>query len=247
VFTGPLSWVNYCSDYTYAGGGMLVATVLSYTIGALLATVVDMTDPVANLRAVLPSWFLIPFLFVVVWSAVANNVINVYSAGLALLALHVQVKRWLSVTFVGVLTAAFAYYAIVVSDFSSAMTEFLLLQLIWLAPWVVMELVDYAGRRGDYEMEALHTWGTGSYWYQNGWNWVPLGIFAVAIAASIPFANHQLLHTRFATDTLGGADLSAFVAMLVAATLYWPYIRRRALERTPTAVTPDEVAPEKVT
>lgn len=234
VFTGPLSWVNYASDYTryypkntspkkitlWAGSGMLIATLLSYPIGCLLATVVDMGDPIANLPAVLPAWYLAPFLFVVFWSCVANNVLNVYTAGLALLTLRIKVKRIVSVTIIGILALIFCYFALFVYNFVPIFEQFLLLQMLWLAPWCVLMLADYWLRKGEYDSHSLHSWGDGKYWYNNGFNWRGIAAFLIAIAASIPFANSELLNTPLATDVLGGADLSFFVGMIVAFVLY---------------------------
>jgi len=41
----------------------------------------------------LPTWYLIVFLAVVIWSSIASNVLSLYSAGLGLLALRVVVPR----------------------------------------------------------------------------------------------------------------------------------------------------------
>ena len=234
VFTGPLSWVNYASDYTryyakntsskriilWAGGGMLIATMLSYPIGSLLATVVDMGDPIANLPKILPTWYLAPFLFVVFWSCIANNVLNVYTAGLALLTLRIKVKRIVSVSIIGVLAMIFCYFALFVYNFVPIFQQFLLLQMLWLAPWCVLMLTDYKLRKGEYEPQSLHHWGEGEYWYSNGFNGRGIAVFFISIIVSLPFANSELFHTRLATDILGGADISFFVGMIAAFVLY---------------------------
>ncbi|MEO5729728.1 MAG: cytosine permease, partial [Byssovorax sp.] len=102
MFAGPLSWTNYAADYSrylpedadvthvalYSGLGMGVAGVVGSSIGALLATLVDMHDPLSNVPRLLPTWYLLLFLAAVIWGAVANNVMNLYTAGLGLLALR---------------------------------------------------------------------------------------------------------------------------------------------------------------
>jgi nucleobase:cation symporter-1, NCS1 family len=237
VFTGPLSWVNYGSDYTryypqstkvgqifkWAFLGMFIPTLISYPIGAALATTVDMSNPVNNLPAILPTWFLAPFLFIVIWSCIANNVLNTYTAGLALLALHLKVKRWLSVVLIGIIAAVFCYYAIFVYDFTPIFQQFLQLQMIWLAPWVTLMLMDFVYRREHYDVQGLHLWGKGSYWYNNGFNWAGLAIMIIAILVSLPFANSTLFSTAFARDVMGGADISYFVGIIVAVLLYLVY------------------------
>jgi NCS1 nucleoside transporter family len=237
VFTGPLSWVNYGSDYTryypqstkvsqifkWAFLGMFIPTLISYPIGAALATTVDMSNPVNNLPNILPTWFLAPFLFIVIWSCIANNVLNMYTAGLALLALHLKVKRWISVLLIGIMAAIFCYYAIFVYDFTPIFQQFLQLQIIWLAPWVALMLIDYVYRRGQYKVNDLHLWGRGSYWYNNGFNWAGLGILVVSVLISLPFSNSTWISTPLSRDVLGGADISYFVGIIVAVVLYLLY------------------------
>lgn len=237
VFTGPLSWVNYGSDYTryypqstslkaifnWAFLGMFIPTIIIYPVGAALATVVDMSDPVASLPNILPTWFLAPFLFIVIWSCVANNVLNTYTAGLALLALHVKVKRTISVSLVGIVAAIFCYYAVFVYNFVPIFQQFLLIQMLWLSPWIALMLMDFVFRRDRYDVQGLHLWGKGSYWYDNGINWAGLAIMLLSIAAELPFANEALFHTKLATDTLGGADISYFVGIIAAVILYLIY------------------------
>ncbi len=95
IFAGPISWVNYASDYSryfptnmswkrivvMSALGMGISAVFGSLIGTVLATVVDMSNPIANLPKVLPAWYLVPFLLVVIWGAIANNVLNLYTAG----------------------------------------------------------------------------------------------------------------------------------------------------------------------
>jgi NCS1 family nucleobase:cation symporter-1 len=85
IFAGPLSWVNYASDYSrylptstslkrvvlMSALGMGIASVAGALIGTVLATAVDMSNPIANLPKVLPGWYLVPFLLVVIWGAIA--------------------------------------------------------------------------------------------------------------------------------------------------------------------------------
>jgi NCS1 family nucleobase:cation symporter-1 len=80
IFAGPLSWVNYASDYSryfpsttswkrivvMSALGLAIASVAGSVIGTVLATVVDMSNPIANLPKILPNWYLVPFLLVVI-------------------------------------------------------------------------------------------------------------------------------------------------------------------------------------
>lgn len=235
IFAGPLSWMNYASDYSryfptstswksivfMSGLGMLVSTGLGSLIGTVLATLVDMSNPVANLPKILPSWYLVPFLFVIIWGAIANNVLNLYTAGLGLLALRIYVPRWVAVCIVGVLATTLTCIAVFVYNFMSLYAEWLSLTLILLSPWTAILLVDYFVRRGRYDVEALHTWNTGPYWYSKGWNWPTLGVYLIGVVAAFAVTNSALWSSPISTRFLGGGDLSLFAGLIITGVLYY--------------------------
>jgi purine-cytosine permease-like protein len=246
IFAGPISWTNYASDYSryfrrdtnprqvvfWAFLGMLTSSLLAGFVGAVLATLVDMSNPVDNLPKILPGWYLVPFLLVVIWGATANNVLNLYTAGLGLLALRVQVPRWIAVCMVGVIAAILTFIAVFVYNFMALYAQWLSLTLILLCPWVAILLVDYFVRGGKYDAEALHTWGRGPYWYKSGVNWPALGVYVVGVLASLAFANSTLWQSPIATGALGGADLSLFAGLIVTGVLYY-FLARAQLASKP--------------
>jgi len=241
MFAGPLSWANYASDYSrylpedtdwkqvalYSGLGMGVANVLGCLIGALLATLVDMNDPLANIPSILPVWYLVAFLAAVLWGTVANNVLNLYTAGLGLLALRIHTQRWIAVLIVGIGASVLTYIAIFVYNFMSLYAQWLTLTLAFLSPWVAILLMDYWLRRGHYDVTGLHTWGVGAYWFHNGVNWRALGIYILGIVAALVFSNSTIWASPLAVNYLGGADLSLFVGFLLTGTLYYLIEGRR--------------------
>jgi NCS1 family nucleobase:cation symporter-1 len=241
MFAGPLSWANYASDYSrylpedtdwkqialYSGLGMGIANVLGCTIGALLATLVDMSDPLANIPQLLPVWYLVLFLAAVLWGAVANNVLNLYTAGLGLLALRVHAPRWVAVLVIGIGASVLTYIAIFGYNFMDLYAQWLILTLSFLSPWVAILLVDFWLRRGRYNVIGLHTWGRGPYWFRNGINWSALGIYLLGIVAALAFSNSTVWASPLAVDYLGGADLSLFVGFLLTGTLYYLVESRR--------------------
>jgi purine-cytosine permease-like protein len=251
IFAGPISWTNYASDYSryfkrdtnprqvafWAFLGILVSSLLAGFVGTVLATLVDMSNPVDNLPKILPGWYLVPFLLVVIWGATANNVLNLYTAGLGLLALRVQVPRWIAVCLVGVIAAILTFIAVFVYNFMALYAQWLSLTLILLCPWVAILLVDYLVRGGKYDVEALHTWGRGVYWYKNGVNWPALGVYAVGVLASLAFANSTLWQSPIATGALGGADVSLFAGLIVTGALYY-FVARAQLAPKPANPSP---------
>lgn len=241
IFAGPLSWVNYASDYSryfpkntswqrivlMSGLGLGIAAVFGSLIGTVLATVVDMSNPIANLPRILPGWYLVPFLLVVIWGAIANNVLNLYTAGLGLLALRVKAQRWVAVCLVASLATVLTCIAVFVYNFMSLYAEWLSLTLILLTPWTAILLVDYFLRRGQYDVEGLHSWGSGPYWYRGGFNWPALIVYLVGIAAALAVANSTLWASPISTNFLGGADLSLFIGLIVTGGLYYLVVRRQ--------------------
>jgi NCS1 family nucleobase:cation symporter-1 len=157
----------------------------------------------------------------VIWGATANNVLNLYTAGLGLLALRVQVPRWIAVCLVGVIATILTFIAVFVYNFMSLYAQWLSLTLILLCPWVAILLVDYLVRGGRYDAEALHTWGRGPYWYSGGINWPALGVYLVGVLAALAFANSTVWQSPIATGALGGADLSLFAGLIVTGLLYY--------------------------
>jgi len=246
IFAGPISWINYASDYSrylprrtsnrgvffWAFLGMAASSVLGGFIGSTLATLVDMSNPLGNLPKVLPGWYLYPFLAVVIWGTTANNVLNLYTAGLGLLALRIKVQRWLAVCLVGAIATVLTLIAVFGYNFMTLYAEWLSLTLIFLTPWGAILLVDYLVRRGNYDIEGLHTWGRGPYWYRAGINWPALVVYAVGIVASLALANSTLWQSPISKNLLGGADLSLFAGLIVTGVLYY-LVARSQVARWP--------------
>ncbi|HEX6288802.1 MAG TPA: cytosine permease [Herpetosiphonaceae bacterium] len=240
MFAGPLAWTNYAADYArylprqtkgtrvafYSALGMGAANILGCSIGALLATLVDMNDPLANVPHLLPVWYILIFLAAVLIGAVANNVMNLYTAGLGLLALRVHAPRWIAVLVIGVIASMMTYIAVFMVDFMTFYAQLLLLSLCFLAPWAAILIVDYWLRGGRYHIRGLHTWGSGPYWFRNGVNRSAVVVYLAGIIASFAFSNSTLWASPLVIAYLGGADLSLFVGMVLTGTLYYVTERR---------------------
>lgn len=232
---GAISWVNFASDYSRylprdterraIVGWVTLATVIPGCLygglGVVLGTLVDTSDPINNLPSILPSWFLLPFLVVVIAGVVANNVMNSYSSGLSLLALGVKIKRYQSVFVDAVITVVLACVALFIYDFSTVFTQFLSMLVILLAPWAGVFVVDFFLRRGNYASDDLLLPSGGAYWYSRGVGWRALTALLVGVIAGALVANTALFQGFIAMDYLGGADLSPFVGLGVGAGLYY--------------------------
>ena len=231
---GAMSWVNFASDYSRylppnsdrpaIVGWVTLATfipgVLYGGLGVVIGTLVDTSDPVGNLPKILPNWFLLPFLIVIIAGVVANNVMNSYSSGLNLLALGVKVERYKSVLIDGVITVAAACIALFVYDFSTVFIQFLSLLVIVMSPWAGIFIVDYYRRRGQYKPHDLVRQSGGAYWYNEGFNWPALIALFIGIVAGGLCANTALWQGYLSMHYLGGADLSPIVGLILGGLLY---------------------------
>ena len=186
---GPFSFLNYPADYTrylptsasrtqtawWTALGAFLPSALIEIAGVLLATGIDMSDPVNTLQSFIPGWFLLPFLAVVVLGLVSNNILNSYSSSLSLMAAGLKVKRVYSVLIDGVVMTIVAAWAIFFFNFIGFWTQFLSMMVIWLAPWGGVLAVDYWLRHTHYRPAELLREHGGTYWYRSGVNWRGIG------------------------------------------------------------------------
>jgi len=241
---GPFSFLNYPADYTrylprsssrlqtagWTALGAFLPSALIEIAGVLLATGIDMFDPINSLQSFLPGWFLLPFLLVVVLTLVSNNILNSYSSGLSLLAAGLRVKRHHSVLIDAVVMSIIAGWAIFFFNFIGFWTQFLSMMVIWLAPWGGVFAVDYTLRHTRYHPEELLKERGGAYWYSSGVNWRAIAAFAIGALAALFTTNSPLWVSPLVSGPLGGADLSCFAGFIVAGLVYYALARRRAVD-----------------
>ncbi len=174
-------------------------------LGALTATLGMQTGPM-DFIARLMGVFTIPALITVIFSILPNNVIAIYSGGLAALAMGLPLKRWAS----ALLTAGLG--ALIISFGSGKLaqtyTNFLLLLSYWIAPWLGVVLSDFY------------------YHKANPWRkdepkgWIGIFSFLCGVLISIPFMSSVLYVGPVAKNYLGGADISYFLSLLVSVLVY---------------------------
>jgi nucleobase:cation symporter-1, NCS1 family len=238
----PFSFVNIASDYsrylpkrtsgaritlwTTLGGA--IPGVLITVFGVAAATATNMTDPVAGLKAILPKWFFVTYLAVIVFGTITNNFLNTYSSGMSLLALGLKMRRWQAVLIDAVIGTALSAYALFVSNFTNSFTSFLSLMVVWIAPWCGIYLADMALRRGNYDVVALFQRG-GQYWFRRGVNPVALGWFVAGIALALLFAS-STIYSGPLTGLVGGGDISIFVGFVIPLAGYYLTARGRAAQ-----------------
>ena len=194
-----LGWVNAAADYSrylprrsssagvvgWTTFGAAAAPVFLLVFGLLLAgssaglSKAIGADPIGALAALLPTWFLVPFIIVAVLGLVGGAVLDIYSSGLALLALGLRVPRYVAALIDGtIMTAGTIYVVFVAGNFLSQFEGFLITLGVPIAAWCGVMLTDIALRRRDYSEPELYR-PAGRY---GDIRWLPVTVIAVATA-----------------------------------------------------------------
>jgi len=183
--------------------GSVIACVWLEILGALTATLGLSAGPM-DFFTKLMGFFAVPALISVVLSIMPNNVMAVYSGGLAALAMGAPLKRWTAALVTGGIAALLIFFGS--GQFADTYKNFLLLLSYWIAPWLGVIIVDHFFRR-------LAPVGS-----EHGWS--GMLAFVCGVAISIPFMSSALYTGPVAKAYLGGADISYFISMLVSAAIY---------------------------
>jgi purine-cytosine permease-like protein len=227
LFNGP-DWVRYLPSATPARTVFRHVFWASYlpslaltSMGALCATLGDMSDPVAGLKPFIPHWLFIVYIFAVIGGSLANNIPTYYSSGLSLQAVGLKVHRNVATGLDVVVSTALALYILFVRDFSTALDDFISLLVLWVGPYGGVWICDGYLRGGKFDVHAIHGKGgaPGRYWGWRGINApgcvaLSTGMIAAALTMKSPLYDGPI------AIALGGADLSWVVGLPVAAASY---------------------------
>lgn len=213
----PATSAKAVLGWTALGG--FVPGVVVCSLGACAATAVDMADPQSGLQTILPGWFDPLFLLALILGTVALNALTAYSAGLALQAVGIRIRRSLSVLADGTAAVSLTLYALLVSDFLDTVSNVLQLTVVLLGPAMTVYAMDIWLRRNRYDGPTLMDETPESpYWYAAGVN--PAGALALmgGVTASALCAN--TLYTGPIARALDGLDLALPAGIAVSASLY---------------------------
>ena len=73
-------------------------------------------DPIGALGTILPTWFLVPFILVVVLGLIGGALLDIYSSGLSLLAAGLRVPRPVAAMIDGVLMVLGTVFVVFFAD-----------------------------------------------------------------------------------------------------------------------------------
>jgi NCS1 family nucleobase:cation symporter-1 len=194
-----LGWTIMAADYSRylprrsSGSGIAWWTTFSISLPPVILLVFGLllagsstglskaiaSDPIGALAVLLPVWFLVPFAVVAVLGLIAGSVLDIYSSGLALLALGLRIPRWAAALVDGTLmTAGTIYVVFVAGNFLAQFEGFLITLGVPIAAWCGVMLADIALRRADYREAELYD-RAGSY---GDIRWLPVGLVVLASA-----------------------------------------------------------------
>jgi purine-cytosine permease-like protein len=235
-------YTRYCPANTSKKGivgwvflGTAVPEILVMTLGAVVATSIAGIGqgtggflPFAH-QSVIPAWFVVVFMIFAALQLFAINSLDMYSSGVTLQAIGVPVKRFQAVIVDCIIALGVTMYAVFNSSFSTYLSDFVDVVIVWIAPWSAVFLVDWVLRRYRYVPSDLQKTDKSSmYWRSGGIFWPALiaqvvGMFAAISALSATFTLPHWLNevTYHTADSYGyGADFSIFMGMAVGALVY---------------------------
>jgi nucleobase:cation symporter-1, NCS1 family len=194
-------------------------------VGAWLASRLGASDPLAGIHTAGDHVFggLGSLLVVLsVLALVATMGLNAYSAMLTVVTGADSVRKVTTgrgIRVVTILGCAVVWTVLgvwVLTSFSAALSNSLLIMLYLLSPWTAVNLVDYFFvRRGHYAITEIFTPG-GLY---RNWAWRGLLSYLLALGLEIPFMALSF-YTGPAARGLSGVDISFVVGMVVAGGTY---------------------------
>ncbi|WP_395693463.1 purine-cytosine permease family protein [Nocardioides sp.] len=237
IASGPISYLYNCPDWvrylpsqtrsssvvwtvTLSGG---LTALLLCIMGALLAGIGDMSDPVAGVKAHVPTWAFLLYTIAAAGGSIANNVVTYYSSGLALQSMGVPLHRYVATALDAIVSTGIVLYILFVQDFTTALNSFVSLLIVWLGPFAGVWIADGLRRRWRYDYRAVHVDvrnGRGTkYWYWRGinlTNWTAMlaGVVACLLTVDSP------AYVGVLSNAWGGADLSWIVGLVVGAGSY---------------------------
>ncbi|MCQ8189638.1 purine-cytosine permease family protein [Streptomyces rugosispiralis] len=238
-----VTWAPYVSDYSrylpedtprgttfwYTYLGSAVGGTLTMVIGAMAAAINDKAlnaDAIGFLADRYPAISGL-VVFALLMSMIPAGAEGAYGAFLSTLSIFSRKDSLRSpalarALFVIGFTLVGAVLAILSSgSMITTYTNITLFLLYLLIPWTAINLTDYYFvRRGHYDISALFE-PDGRY---GRCNWGTVILYAVSIAAELPFVNSSL-YVGPLVEPLGGADIAWLVGLVVGAVGYYALAR----------------------
>jgi len=215
------------SVFWYSYAGMFVPTVWLAILGATIASVTQDTDPAKMVSAVFGGVTSILVLLMVLHGPIATNILNVYSAALAVLSMGIRLSRFALAIIVGIVGYAVTIYFIFAPSFAKAFDNWMISLLLWMSPFAGVMLADfYIKRKSKIEVAELYRAPDKSAYGDINWSGMTAFVVGLVAGWSVEDGLVPALQGPIATGLLGGADLSWLVGIVVSGGMYLALSRR---------------------
>jgi nucleobase:cation symporter-1, NCS1 family len=234
LFNGP-DWVRYLPSATQGSAvfrrvfwASFLPSLALAIMGAVSATLGNMSDPVMGLKPFIPAWLFTIYIFAVIGGSLANSIPTYYSSGLSLQAVGLNLHRNLATALDVVFATAISLYILFVQDFSTALDDFISVLVVWVGPFGGVWICDGYLRHARFDSHAIHSkaGAEGRYWGWHGLN--PSGCIALAVGmVAAALTMRSPLFDGPIAILLGGSDLSWILGFPVSALTYIGLTRLR--------------------
>jgi NCS1 family nucleobase:cation symporter-1 len=254
--TWQISYAPYVADYsrylpsatrtsaaflwTYCGS--VIASVWMMIFGSMAVSVAAKAFGQGNVSFITglgprgTSWV---FSLIIILGTMAVNPLNLYGAFMSSTTTISALARFRmrpSVRLAFIVTAAVISTGVAVigqSNFLANFSNFILFLSYFLIPWTAINLADfYLVRHERYDIDAIFD-PDGIY---GRVNWGTMAAYLIGIGSELPFMNTSF-YVGPAVNSLGGADISWMVGLVVAGALYYVF-HRPVAQRGGTAAAP---------
>lgn len=240
--SGGFSWVGTGSDYTRylpkntsspriwwaVEIGNCIPIIALQVLGAAVASVTPLAeDPISGIPSALPDVFFVPYVVIAILTLLSINASSMYSSGLNLQTLGLNVRRTRAVFFDLIVGGTIAFFAVLAPTFEDALGVFLSLFGLWVAPWAGVYLCDWIARRGKYEPESLFPTPTdkGMYWGRGGVRWPAVVSQVVGMIIGGLWAEVEGVFTGPLMQASGGVNLSIPIGFVMGFVIYLLFTR----------------------
>jgi len=235
----PISYAPFANDYSryvrreeggaklvwLSFGGMMIGCLLACTFGAYVASIFGPgeTSLVNGLIGISPGWYVIAAVVLGLLGGFGQGSICLYGTGLDTSSLFPSLARVPATVMISAVSFVLVFLGRFVWNAVDSVSAFVIILVVILTPWVVINLVGYVRRRGQYSAEDLQIYNTGgsggAYWFTAGWNFRAVGAFVPSVVVGLMFVNTTLFKGPWA-DAAGGIDLSLVSGAVLSLFLY---------------------------
>ncbi|SDW91268.1 Purine-cytosine permease [Arthrobacter sp. cf158] len=245
VMSNPVSFATFLGDWTRyipketSRSKLMVsvilanlATLLPFIFGLATTSIIassaqpffEAGDYVGGLLNVSPIWYCIPISILAIIGGMSTGTGLLYGTGLDFASIVPRLSRIQSTILIGVSSLAFIFFGKFVLNVVQSISTFAILIVTCTAPWMVIMIIGFVKRKGWYDQDALQVFNRrlkgGIYWFNDGWNWRAVAVWAVSAVAGLLFVNVPGQFVGWLSPIVAGIDISIPVAAGLACLLY---------------------------